>query len=35
MWDIVGYIYGYVGEDLGVSENSAPLNPMVKDHYPY
>jgi hypothetical protein len=21
--------------DLGVSENSVPLNPMVNDHYPY
>ena len=21
--------------DLGLSENSVPLNPMVKDHYPY
>ena len=20
---------------LGVSENSVPLNPLVKDHYPY
>ena len=22
-------------EDMGVSENSVPLNPMVNDHYPY
>ena len=21
--------------DVGVSENSVPLNPMVNDHYPY
>ena len=21
--------------DIGVSENSVPLNPMVNDHYPY
>ena len=21
--------------DMGVSENSVPLNPMVNDHYPY
>ena len=21
--------------ELGVSENSVPLNPMVNDHYPY
>ena len=21
--------------DLGLSENSVPLNPMVNDHYPY
>ena len=20
---------------MGLSENSVPLNPMVKDHYPY
>ena len=24
-------VYGY---DMGVSENSVPLNPMVNDHYP-
>ena len=24
-----------VVSDLGVSENSVPLNPMVNDHYPY
>ena len=22
-------------DDVGVSENSVPLNPMVNDHYPY
>ena len=22
-------------QDMGVSENSVPLNPMVNDHYPY
>ena len=22
-------------KDMGVSENSVPLNPMVNDHYPY
>jgi hypothetical protein len=21
--------------DMGLSENSVPLNPMVNDHYPY
>ena len=31
---------GVLGEpqqaiDMGVSENSVPLNPMVNDHYPY
>ena len=24
-----------LGIDMGVSENSVPLNPMVNDHYPY
>ena len=24
-----------VGQHLGLSENSVPLNPMVNDHYPY
>ena len=24
-----------LGRDLGVSENSVPLNPMVNDHYPH
>ena len=27
--------YKIVQKDMGVSENSVPLNPMVKDHYPY
>ena len=22
-------------QEVGVSENSVPLNPMVNDHYPY
>ena len=22
-------------DQMGVSENSVPLNPMVNDHYPY
>ena len=26
---------GTVYFDMGVSENSVPLNPMVNDHYPY
>ena len=24
-----------MGINVGVSENSVPLNPMVNDHYPY
>jgi len=24
-----------VQQNMGVSENSVPLNPMVNDHYPY
>ena len=23
------------GKDMGLSESSVPLNPMVNDHYPY
>ena len=26
---------GVVGYNMGLSENSVPLNPMVNDHYPY
>ena len=25
----------YMGIHMGLSENSAPLHPMVNDHYPY
>ena len=33
----VGKLFGKSGIDrqMGVSENSVPLNPMVNDHYPY
>ena len=26
---------GFAGKNMGVSENSVPLNPMVNDHYPH
>ena len=31
----VGFNYTNLFPDMGVSENSVPLNPMVNDHYPY
>jgi hypothetical protein len=36
---IIAWRYPSVGDyipiQMGVSENSVPLNPMVNDHYPY
>ena len=31
----LGEFVWYTYPDMGVSENSVPLNPMVNDHYPY
>ena len=31
----VPQIYIYIYMEMGLSENSVPLNPMVNDHYPY
>ena len=28
-------VYGIATINMGLSENSVPLNPMVNDHYPY
>ena len=42
--DMCLIVFGHPGDctmlcpyflDMGVSENSVPLNPMVNDHYPY
>ena len=35
-WDSYMQIHGFLKIiDLGLSENSVPLHPMVNDHYPY
>ena len=33
--DVGGYASKIWFYNMGVSENSVPLNPMVNDHYPY
>jgi|OrbCmetagenome_4_1107370.scaffolds.fasta_scaffold627183_1 hypothetical protein len=33
-WMVVSNM-NFIVHNMGVSENSVPLNPMVNDHYPY
>ena len=34
--NIAGYLeFGLLVQNMGLSENSVPLHPMVNDHYPY
>ena len=31
----LGFVWKQGTPDMGLSENSVPLHPMVNDHYPY